>query len=158
MGSTVTAPGTYQQYKNDTAIFLTWISQATQACGWTSVIPGTPDRAPNRFSHSSTTPQRRQTRVREIIEQARCIVGCTSPALHLPQAIVGWGKRAISTRRSFTNRLSNLDSSTVPNEISCKFVGSEVNESHEFFTNSLQEALDLLEKRYVSTALKLLNH
>jgi hypothetical protein len=31
---TIAAPGSYQQYKSDTAAFLTWLQNAAKSCSW----------------------------------------------------------------------------------------------------------------------------
>ncbi|KAJ9614531.1 hypothetical protein H2200_002668 [Cladophialophora chaetospira] len=144
MDPTITAPGSYQQYKNDTAVFLTWVSQAAQACGWASNVSKqtspTVEQPPESSAAGPTN-----LRVREILEQAQCIVKSISTTLYLPQAVARLARRAISTRRAFTRRFSSLDLANRPTQDPRDLPVAHSNKTHEFFTDTLQEALELLE-------------
>ena len=147
MASTVAAPGSYQQYKNDTAIFLTWISQAAQACGYVASMASQRSRASKQPSDSSTAADPSKVKVKEIAEQARCVVNSAAPYLRLPRNICQLAKRAINTRREFTARFLGLSSRSNSGDRAHDFADSNINKTHAYFTNTLQEALDALEEQ-----------
>jgi hypothetical protein len=63
--------GSYLRYKKDTAIFMTWLSQAAQACGYTTTS--------RQKEPSSVTEDRYTIPVREPLVQANAIIDTASP-------------------------------------------------------------------------------
>ena len=123
----------YQQYKSDTSIFLTWLSQAAKACGYSP--PALPKNDTKKECDAKATITRYGFSVREILVQAKAVAGSITPVLRIPSIISRLAARAIKTRRAFTNRFKELD------------VGEHANDTHRYFTSVLEEALGLLLSR-----------
>ena len=85
-----------------------------------------------------------QVPVREILEQARRVCESLVPILKLPHTIARFAWRAITVRREFTARFSVGGNEETAASDS---ITSASNESHEFLTDVLQEALELLEEQ-----------
>ncbi|KAF2102981.1 hypothetical protein NA57DRAFT_71962 [Rhizodiscina lignyota] len=97
------AKGSYEQYKNDTSIFMTWLSHAAQACGY--------------FAPPNTNP------IKEMIVQAKCIVSSISPTLHLPNSVSRLASRAIRLRKLVTSQYRKFDAKGEANEKHEHFTG-----------------------------------
>lgn len=127
------ALGSYEQYKHDTSIFMTWLSQAARVCGY-SPPAYIEYKSQEEVDHAAATTQFGLP-VKEIITQAKTIVGSKSLALKLPDVILNLAKRAIATRRQVTARFKAL------------MVNHKADTSHDYFTKTLEEAVAILRDR-----------
>lgn len=82
-----------------------------------------------------------QLPVREIVEQARIVCTGAMQAYKLPNRINRLAERAIATRNSFTQRFKNLLSRTAEDQ--------KQDEAHDYFTQTLRHALDMLQRQRV---------
>ena len=135
MATSKATSGSYRQYKNDTSIFMTWLSQAARVCGYSP--PASSKVKTQQECDSRATTTRFGTPVKEILIQARTVVESAIPALVTPHVILKVAKRAIATRKQVTARFNAL------------MANSEANDSHVYFTSVLEEAVELLNARYV---------
>lgn len=149
--------GSYQQYKNDTAVFLTWLLQAARACGYkvsvhhsilnvgiAANIVQIPSARENNAESNATTDgfeieinvAGAQLPLREIVNQARQLCRIADSRCKLPRSILLIARRAIDLRKKVTAHFSAremLDDETT--------IG---NTKHEFFTKTLEDIVDLL--------------
>jgi hypothetical protein len=142
MATNLPAVGSYLRYKNDTEIFMTWVSQAAQACGHTSSSGRNQTHQPSSVTPKSATTGREKNSipVKEILVQAKAIVGTVTPFIRLPASIERAAQNAINMRKQFTARFLEPGGEV-----------SDSNSGHLYFVNVLQEALGLLKGRYVSS-------
>lgn len=110
MAAVITAPGTYQQYKNDTAIFLTWLSQAALVCGYKTMTASTSNRLQLQQIDGTIAASSNRGRVADIVRQASSVVNSISPVLQFPRAVARLAVRVIGTRRVFTAQYANNSS------------------------------------------------
>ncbi|KAI9704658.1 MAG: hypothetical protein M1820_005406 [Bogoriella megaspora] len=128
---------TYQQYKDDTAVFLTWLSHTAQACGYVAPASrGNESRQPSavgKGSPSTAKPKRYTVPISEILPQAKQVAESSEPFSILPSSIGAIGRRAVSARENFATRFLDLGVD----------VGSD--KSHVHFAQVLKSAIEILE-------------
>ncbi|KAF2803261.1 uncharacterized protein BDZ99DRAFT_576178 [Mytilinidion resinicola] len=129
-------PNSYEQYKNDTSVFMTWLAQAAQRCGYE--LPGKarnktkqPSDVYEKGSQASTT-ERHALPVKEISVQAEAVANAKTPQVKPPASILQAAQRAINTRTRFAACFSEMG------------IEFQADESHRHFIGVLQHALDLL--------------
>lgn len=130
------ARSSYQQYKLDTSAFLTWLLKTAQALGY-QYVANDQSVAPIKSTGLEITVNGSRVPVREITRQAQLVCSASSDIGHLTGALLKIARRAIKMRQLFSayvmNNLPQTDETL------------EADSKHEFFTNVLEEAVDILE-------------
>ncbi|KAI9640150.1 hypothetical protein NHQ30_011387 [Ciborinia camelliae] len=148
---------TYKRYKEDTSTFIKWLSKTGQSCSYTPNKSSTPivepapkssrlkGKARKAAKQSSSSLPATATElhpqivdIKDILPLAKAIIDSKFPAQIVPISIIQAGLRAISARRKCTSFFVDL---TAENDIQ----GVQSNESHEFFTDLMDEVLTILQ-------------
>lgn len=153
----IVLPGSYQQYKTDTAAFLTWLLRTAKTCGyevcdsnWTRkfcllnlrtkcLLQFTTSSAQDETAQEASVLLKvagRNMPVREVLVQARLIRASSSPLCKIPAGVVKLAERAISGRQTRTEHFKTMHPSAADG-------------THTFFTTTLRQALDMLEQRCI---------
>ncbi|RDI78406.1 hypothetical protein Vi05172_g11604 [Venturia inaequalis] len=158
-----TAPGkkeqlasSYKRYKQDTNVFITWLSEAAQACGWNppaqlEYLVETPasSSAPSAISSSKKTGRKNHKKVdetraslglsgsptickipvQEIVRQVEIIAGSGQKSICMPPSVTRILRRAITARKQCAAWFQTTDTSN-----------SLANDSHQYFIDVLEKA------------------
>lgn len=134
MNSTLVPTGSYQQYKEDTSTYMTWLSIMAQVCGYT--LPPSADKHGKIKSESGSHQVAYKLPITKIIVQAQCITGAGTAQSQFPGGIKRIARRAIQVRKQFSERFTILGLST---------------ELHLHLIDVLETSLAILSVSYVNT-------
>lgn len=144
----IAVPGSYRQYKVDTAIFLAWLQRTALTCGYQYDADYSARRANHRLDVKIKVANW-QLPVREIVEQARVICGEVPVKNIIPRAVSKAAKRAISTRTQFNLQYKSTAAVDEADQ--------SQDDGHVYFTSTLQGALDLLSEHAERNATRIAN-
>ena len=122
----------YERYKQDTALFTTWLAKVATSCGYQlaktkGVVTGT--------GHASgSVVQQYTVTTKELLSQAQAVAASVNPAVTLPAGLRNIVERTIRARQRCAEWFRR---SKVQNKYS--------NEGHAHFIKVLEQSLDILD-------------
>lgn len=160
----------YKKYKNDTSIFIQWLSDNGQKCGYTlksganasRPLPGAASVKTARLKGKARkaakqqgapmaadpapdqTPPRKRYFIssHELLYLAKAIVGSKSPTIQVPPPIIHAGLRAVSSRK----RCANFFNKSADAKL------SKQNHGHSYFISLMEEILLTLQPCFALSA------
>ncbi|CAG8951634.1 hypothetical protein HYFRA_00005434 [Hymenoscyphus fraxineus] len=122
--------GIYQNYKQDTGIFTSWLTTTAIKCGYTH------DALP---SHTFEEPTIVKVSVALLLKQAKYLAN-QKPPIQVPYIVVRSARRAVESRRKcrqlYDDILAGVEDGNAALEKS--------NEGHEYFVNTMEAILEIL--------------